>query len=405
MVLMGLGTILALVFVLPFVSKSVERNLEPFLFVMGVAAAAVSGVMQTSLMKRALEEPILIALAVFVAGIIFKGLQRCVRGWIKAILGVVPFPLFVFAFVTVLGLASSIITVIIASLILVEIIDALEVDRRTKISIDVVACFAIGLGAVLTPIGEPLSTIATSKLGQGFSYLLSLLGTYVVAGVAVVGAFGAFYIGGRNSNSILACARGRMGDKASTQNATAGAISGAGILEAAPAAGAGVDGAAGVGSRGVGRVVGSIEAIGTSRGAEVDSCHETEGYLAVVIRALKVYVFVMALVFLGEGFRPLIERYVIHLGNLPLFWLNMVSAILDNATLTAAEVTRGMSDVQVKSILLGLLISGGMLIPGNIPNIVSAGKLGIGSREWARLGVPLGLVLMTSYFVILALGH
>ncbi len=33
-----------------------------------------------------------------------------------------------------------------------------------------------------------------------------------------------------------------------------------------------------------------------------------------------------------------------------------------------------------------------MLIPGNIPNIISAGKLGITSKEWARLGVPpLGL--------------
>jgi predicted cation transporter len=50
---------------------------------------------------------------------------------------------------------------------------------------------------------------------------------------------------------------------------------------------------------------------------------------------------------------------------------------------------------------MGLLIAGGMLIPGNIPNIISAGKLGITSKEWARLGVPLGLVSMAVYFVIL----
>ena len=48
---------------------------------------------------------------------------------------------------------------------------------------------------------------------------------------------------------------------------------------------------------------------------------------------------------------------------------------------------------------MGLLIAGGMLIPGNIPNIISAGKLGISSKEWAKLGVPLGLVLMAIYFV------
>ena len=41
---------------------------------------------------------------------------------------------------------------------------ALPVSRGDKISVTVVACFSIGLGAVLTPLGEPLSTIATSKL-------------------------------------------------------------------------------------------------------------------------------------------------------------------------------------------------------------------------------------------------
>jgi len=42
-----------------------------------------------------------------------------------------------------------------------------------------------------------------------------------------------------------------------------------------------------------------------------------------------------------------------------------------------------------------------MLIPGNIPNIIAANKLGITSKEWARLGVPLGLVAMLIYFIIL----
>jgi predicted cation transporter len=52
---------------------------------------------------------------------------------------------------------------------------------------------------------------------------------------------------------------------------------------------------------------------------------------------------------------------------------------------------------------MGLLISGGMLIPGNIPNIIAAGKLKIRSRTWARYGVPLGLVLLVVYFAILFL--
>ncbi len=50
---------------------------------------------------------------------------------------------------------------------------------------------------------------------------------------------------------------------------------------------------------------------------------------------------------------------------------------------------------------MGLLIAGGMLIPGNIPNIIAAGKMGITSREWARLGIPLGLIIMALFFCIL----
>ena len=62
----------------------------------------------------------------------------------------------------------------------------------------------------------------------------------------------------------------------------------------------------------------------------------------------------------------------------------MVSAILDNATLAAAEIGPVLSEFQIKSILMGLLISGGMLIPGNIPNIISASKLGYNQQRMGK---------------------
>jgi predicted cation transporter len=62
-----------------------------------------------------------------------------------------------------------------------------------------------------------------------------------------------------------------------------------------------------------------------------------------------------------------------------------------------------MSLIQIKSALIGLLIAGGMLIPGNIPNIICAGKLRIKSSEWAKFGVPLGLVVMMVYFFLLSI--
>src|SRR3970282_1764502 len=128
-----------------------------------------------------------------------------------------------------------------------------------------------------------------------------------------------------------------------------------------------------------------------------------ETYRGAVGRALRVYLFVMALTLLGEGFKPIIDRFVIHLDARLLYWINMVSAILDNATLTAAEVSPQMSLSQVRAVLMGLLISGGMLIPGNIPNIIAANKLKIRSRTWARWGVPLGLVMLVLYFAVLFL--
>jgi predicted cation transporter len=83
--------------------------------------------------------------------------------------------------------------------------------------------------------------------------------------------------------------------------------------------------------------------------------------------------------------------------------VNIISAILDNATLTAAEIGPFMSAQTIKCALAGLLIAGGMLIPGNIPNIICAGKLSIRSREWAAFGVPLGLAIMTAFFIFLML--
>ena len=120
----------------------------------------------------------------------------------------------------------------------------------------------------------------------------------------------------------------------------------------------------------------------------------------VFVRAGKVWLFVSALFLLGAGMEVLIFKYFTKIPDYVLFWVNMVSAILDNATLTAAEISPAMSQSQINAALYGLLISGGMLIPGNIPNIISAGKLGITSSEWAKLGVPMGLALNAIYFVV-----
>ena len=72
--------------------------------------------------------------------------------------------LFLALTVITLGLVSSVITAIIAAIVLVTIVSVLHLDRKSEVRLVVLACYSIGLGAVLTPIGEPLSTIATEQV-------------------------------------------------------------------------------------------------------------------------------------------------------------------------------------------------------------------------------------------------
>jgi len=129
----------------------------------------------------------------------------------------------------------------------------------------------------------------------------------------------------------------------------------------------------------------------------------TESLRTVGVRAVRVYIFIAALELLGAGCTPLIVWYISKVPPEALYWINTVSAFLDNATLTAAEISPALTEFQVKSAIMGLIISGGMLIPGNIPNIVAAARMKITMTEWAKIGVPLGAVIMAVYFVLIYL--
>ena len=74
--MLGLVIILILVLLLPFTIKIVERNLEVFLFVMGILAASISGMMEWPLIEKALLDPVKITVAVLVAGLLTKWLHE-----------------------------------------------------------------------------------------------------------------------------------------------------------------------------------------------------------------------------------------------------------------------------------------------------------------------------------------
>ncbi|MCX6546223.1 MAG: DUF1646 family protein [Acidobacteria bacterium] len=338
----GLAVVMGLTLILPFSVRRVEQELEAFLLVMGLTAVSLSNVWSVHLVREALVEPLAITAAVAGVGWLFRSLRPHLKGWLAFLIAKFGLSGAVFTIVVVLGLGSGVLTAIVAATILAELVTLLKLDRKFEIQLTVYACYAIGLGAALTPIGEPLATIVVAKLkgpphDAGFWYLMQHIGLWVAPGVLAAAAL---------------AARGA--------------------------------GAAVAGSRGL-----------------AESGHETGR--DILMRALRVYAFVMALIFLGAGLRPLAERFVARMPTWALFWANSVSAILDNATLVAAEVTPAMTDRQITFVLMGLLISGGMLIPGNIPNIISSAKLGIKSREWARAALPFGALLMLVYFVLMSL--
>jgi predicted cation transporter len=341
-----LGFIFTGILSLPLTVRKVEENLEFFLFTMAVVAVTASHFMgpeplwTTALVKSALEEPVKLTLATLVFGVIFRMMRPALKRKIVIWEAAVGPRLFAAAVIFSLGLLSSIITAIISALILCEIISALSLDRKYETIFTILACFSIGMGAALTPIGEPLSTIAVAKLRGGafdhdFFLLLKLVGVYIVPGVLIVSCLGAFL----------------RGVEVPVRES---------ITEDAP-----------------------------------------ESFRTILLRAWKVYVFVMALILLGTGFKPVIDTYISRLSAGLLYWINISSAILDNATLAAAELGPHMTAAQVKGILMGVVISGGMLIPGNIPNIIAASKLRISSRSWTVIGLPLGLLLMGAYYCIL----
>lgn len=332
-----LMVLLAITFVLPIVSKRVEENLEIFLFIVGVLACITSNAINRELFFSIIENKFMyiIAIAVLIGGVLFKVLSKHIKYILVHILKYISLKSFVFLLIIIIGLLSSIITAIIAALLLVEIVSILPVTRKNKINIDIVACFSIGVGAVLTPIGEPLSTMVVSKLGVNFWYIFNQYGIYIIPSIFIFGIIGTFFA---------------IEEKIETYNQEI-------IIE--------------------------------------------ESNKEIFIRALKIILFIISLELLGEGFKPIIDTYIINLDTIYLYWFNMSSAVLDNATLAAAEISVKMSEEQVKAVLMGLLISGGMMIPGNIPNIISAGKLKISSKEWIRLGIPLGGSVMIAYYVIL----
>ncbi len=339
-IIFALGLVVVLVFLLPFFSKRIEEELELFVLIMGSTAVTLSELWSRTFVIQHLQEALPIALTVLGAGFLFYFLQARMERWIEVVLTVIGPRASLFLLVTGLGLLSSLLTAVITPLLLAEALSVLRLPRELKVKVAVLSCFAIGLGSILTPLGGPLTAIVANRL-QGEPYHADFFFILRLMGPWVLPAlYGlGLYV------AVLPLPPGPLTFKPER--------------------------------------------------------YRPETLRVVFSRAGKVYVFVVGLLFLASGLAPMVDRLVASSSTPALYWMNMSSAVLDNASIAAAEIGPGMSLKTIQYLLMGLLLSGVMLIPGNLPNMVAAGKLGIKSGEWARIGVPLGLFFMVLYFFAL----
>ena len=326
----------------PLKSRWVESHLEIFLLMIGAAAVTVSGGWSVDFIYQTLQYPVNVAFIVLVVSLIFNNYSRYIFRVLFAFFKQFE-PRYSFALlIFFLGMTSSLVSVTVSALILAEVLKVVNLEHGATVRITVFACYAIGLGAVLTPLAEPMGLVINSALSQpphnaDFFFLLRNFFWWIAPAIVLLSVAAGY--AARNAGSTL----------------------------------------------------------------QMQIQEDKETYGSMMRRTWHIYIFVAALNLISTGLRPLAQSTITHLNGPVLFLANAASVIIDNATLAAIEIVPTISHRNLLFMVIGLAAFGSMLVQGNLPNIVAAEKLGIKSREWARIAVPTGLVLMAGYFFILLL--
>lgn len=324
----------------PLASKWVENHLELFLLAVGAVAVTIIGGWNKNFVYETLNSPVNVAFIVLVVSVIFNYYSRYIFRILFILFRYLE-PRYSFAIlVFLLGITSSIFSVTVAALVLAEVLQVVNLEREQTVKVTVYACYAIGLGAILLPLAEPLGLVIYNELAAGphradFFFVLRHFFGWIMPGIL-----------------LMSLAAGYTVRHANTQ-------------------------------------------------VQLHIREDKEDYKSMLRRTWHIYLFVAALSLISTGLRPFAQSTIAHLNGKILFWANSVSVIIDNATLAAIEVTPSVTTDNLMYMVIGLAAFGSMLVQGNLPNIVAAEKLNIKSREWARVAVPAGVVLMCGYFVAL----
>jgi predicted cation transporter len=157
----------------PLIFAPLEHNLETYCFALGTIAVTVNRQWEWQLVRYALADALPITLTVIAAGLLFGALGGVIDTAFVRMRRRLPRPLLVMVVLLALALASSVITTIVAALILAEGVGLMGLGPAERTRVVVLGCPAIGLGSALTPVGEPLATLATSAMELDFYGLSS----------------------------------------------------------------------------------------------------------------------------------------------------------------------------------------------------------------------------------------
>ena len=351
----SLIVLLIMILVLPTLSRRIERNLEIFFLIMASVAASATSIWSREIIEEAFLAPITIKglpigifQVVVVASILFGVYSDKIDLFMEKLSTKIPISITVALLVFLLGIGSSLISVIVSSVIMSEIAFHLRLRREILRHILIVSAYSIGVGAALTPVGEPLATIAIYKLSgppyhADFFFLFRLLGIYIIPLITAYSIYAGLYVSIKKRGGV-------------------------------------------------------IETMMINEISEKKNLRET---LKISLeRGLRIYAFIFALTILGASYNILVDRYIKYFSPELMYLFGSISAVVDNATLTAAIISSELSILQIKSFLISLLIAGGFLIPGNVPNIVMTNIHKIRYIEWAKEAIPLGLPSFIAMYII-----
>lgn len=331
-----------------------------------------------------LAEPKILLLVFFVLSLVAMLLEKKIDHTVESLSTKYRPESIILVFCLVVGLAGSVSVVVTATLGGFFFRTLQKVTKRVYTIPVVCYSAAIGISALLTTAGEPLSMFIAKNLGVGNIYLVKTFAPMVVINVI-----------------LLSVAAWWFAKQAPVKQETVEEAAEREIHEAEavlPSVHGEAQARSAAGKTPETELKEALEAAEGLLKEHGNFEHKLDGLLH---KTVKLFCFVLGLMFFGVAMKAVAAQTMTKIGPGALFWANSTSTFADNALLGLVEILKGMSQYSVLSAGISLALWGVGLVPGNVCNVVLKELLGISFKEWAKVGMPVAIALAVFNFVLL----